>query len=299
MRPIRTPYPTVTLPATEQRELTARRSGRAYRLMIAHPAGPPPSAAGYPVIYLLDGNAAFGTMTEAVRLRSRRPEATGIASAVVVGIGYPTDEPLDLERRTYDLTPPAERHALGPRPDGSIWPETGGANEFLDVIADEMKPIIARDFAIDPDRQTLFGHSLGGLLVLHALFTRPAMFQTYVAASPSIWWNDRAILREEDAFTKAIAAKALQPAIDVLITVGGREQGLTPPEAGGDSREMRAAWKQRNRMVDNARELASRLSTLAGHGLRAALTEFEDEDHVSVIPAAISRAVTVALGARP
>lgn len=46
---------------------------------------------------------------------------------------------------------------------------------------------------IDPDRQSLFGHSFGGLFVLYSLFTRPSAFTTWIAASPSIYWENRTI----------------------------------------------------------------------------------------------------------
>lgn len=85
----------VALPGTERRVLHARATRREYHIMISRPVGNPPSPSGYPVIYMLDANAAFATMAEAVGLRSRRPEVTGVVPSVVVGIGYATDEPLD------------------------------------------------------------------------------------------------------------------------------------------------------------------------------------------------------------
>jgi uncharacterized protein len=286
----------VALPGTERRVLHARSNRHEYLIMIAHPVGAPPSARGYPVLYLPDANAAFATVAETIGLRSRRPEVTGIVPAVVVGIGYATEEPLEPVRRTYDLTPPAAELRLPPRPDGTPWPRSGGADEFLDFIARDLKPAIERDFAIDADRQALFGHSFGGLFALHALFTRPRMFGSYIAASPSIWWNECSVLDEERAFSAAIRHEPQD--LDVLITVGGCEQELVAAEASGADRELRAEWKRRNRMVDNARELAARLAGLTAQGVRATFTQFAGEDHVSVIPAAISRAVGFALGLR-
>jgi predicted alpha/beta superfamily hydrolase len=285
--------PAVALPGTERRTIRARSSGGEYRIMIAHPVGAAPSTAGYPVLYMLDGNAGFATAAEAVFLRSRRPEVTGVAPAVVVGIGYPTDDPLDPVRRAYDYTPPAALLRLPPRPDGTPWPPTGGADQFLDFIVEDLKPSIGRDFPIDGTRQALFGHSFGGLFALHTLFTRPRTFQHYVAASPSIWWNECALLDGERAFA---AVRPHEPHdLDVMITVGAREQELVPVEAAGPDREQRAQWKRQNRMVDNAREMAARLATLAEGSIRVIFHEFEGEDHVSVIPAAISRAIGFAL----
>jgi len=47
---------------------------------------------------------------------------------------------------------------------------------------------------VDAARRTLFGHSLAGLLAIYALLTRPAAFSQFMAASPSIWWNDESLL---------------------------------------------------------------------------------------------------------
>ena len=77
----------------------------------------------------------------------------------------------------------------------------GGADAFLAFIATDVKPLIESELAIDRGRQALFGHSFGGLFVLHVLFTRPESFQSYVAASPSITWGEPAITAAEARFT--------------------------------------------------------------------------------------------------
>ena len=270
------------------------RSGAEFRIFVAHPLPPPPSS-GYPVIYMLDGNAAFGTMTEAVRMQSTRPQATGVTPALVDGIGYPTDLPLDLARRTFDYTPEVDRAALSPRPDGSDWPPTGGAGEFLDFIEHDVKPMIAAAYPVDPQRQSLFGHSFGGLFALYALFHRPHAFQTYIAGSPSIWFGDRAILRAEQEFSRLIETSPSTP--NLMIAVGTLEQTISPAEraTADGSTSRRAAWIEENRMVDNAREMAARLHKLAEYGLRVRYEEFPGENHVSVIPPLVSRALRFAL----
>lgn len=268
------------------------RSGAEFHVFVSRPLLPPP-VDGYPVVYMLDANAAFGTMTEAVRMQSARPEATGVVPAVVVGIGYPTDLPLDLARRTFDYTPEVERAALSARPDGTEWPPTGGAGAFLDFIEDELKPTIAAELPVDPRRQVLFGHSFGGLFALYALFNRPRAFQVYVAGSPSIWFGDRAILAAEQGLADALGQGAED--LRVMIAVGALEQTVSPRERAAPGSAPRAAWIERNRMVDNARELAARLERLAPRGLRLAYEEFPGENHVSVIPALISRALRFAL----
>jgi hypothetical protein len=261
-----------TIPRTGQRVMHSRAENREYRIFVAKPDGDPPSS-GFPVIYLLDANAVFGTMVEAVRVQGRRPDKTGVVPAVIVGIGYQTEEPFSPARH-YDFTMPVPLTELPARPDGGEWPAQGGAESFLRFIEEELKPEIEREFKIDSNRQTIFGHSLGGLFVLHALFTRPFAFQTYVAGSPSIHWNKRLILEEEQQFVSRLEQENIN--VRILIAVGELEKS------------------HQSRMNDNAKELSERLLTLANRGVYVEFHEFEGEGHVSVLPALISRALRFA-----
>ncbi|WP_162668411.1 alpha/beta hydrolase [Gemmata massiliana] len=173
-------------------------------------------------------------------------------------------------------------------PKGAPIGKTGGSNEFLAFIEGELKPLIERKYAIDRKRQTLFGHSFGGLFALHVLFSKPEAFQTYVASSPSIWWNDRSVLAEEKAFAEKFAGKIVSAR--VLVTVGGWEQ-----QAGVKVSKERAEMLRDRRVVDNAKELAARLEKSAVKGLTVAFREFAEEDHGSVVLPAASRGVRFAL----
>jgi len=242
---------------------------------------------------MLDGNAAFGTMTEAVATQSARPEATGVVPSVVVGIGYQTSELLDPVARTFDYTPDVDRAALSTRADGSEWPPTGGASAFLDFIEDELKPAIQHDFQVDRRRQVLFGHSFGGLFALFALFTRPDSFSSYIAASPSIWFGDRAILAAEREFAASLHGRARD--LRLMIGVGGLEQTLSSQELEMPGGSPRVPWIEKNRMVDNAREMAQRLEGLRVDGLQVAYEELPGENHASVVPTLVGRALRFAL----
>jgi len=255
----------------EEHRLQAQSNGREYRILIASPTEPPPSG-GYPVLYALDGDATFLTMAEAVRLQTRKPH--GFDPAVVVGIGYPSGEPFDMSRRCYDFTMPAADGTLPERPDGRTWPEHGGADLFLDFLERELLPFVGERFSVDPGKQTLFGHSLGGLFVLHALFSRPALFARYVAGSPSIWWGDGAILKEFEAFVRRFGDKL--PTARLLFTIGAEELAD---------------------MVEDAEKLFAKLQPLAdeSESFQAGLAKFSEEEHVSVLPAAISRSIRFGL----
>ncbi|MGO4671319.1 alpha/beta hydrolase [Bosea sp. 2YAB26] len=255
-----------TLAQARQLDIVAGH-GEIYRLLIAIPPGPAP-AAGFPVIYLVDGNALFATAVETAQLQGRRQDVTGVDPAIIVGIGYPIDAPFDGARRQGDLLP-----------------DEGGADRFLDFIEESVKPAVAALAAIDPSRQALVGHSFGGLFALHALFTRPEQFRSYVAGSPSIWWNDRAIEVSEASF---VARRRDGPLPRLLITAGGSEQARdarTSPE--------RAQRLHMARMLDNAAEMALRLAS--SHRVAVEHVIFDGENHISVIPAMLARAVSFAI----
>jgi hypothetical protein len=244
----------------------------------------PPPPKGYPVIYLFDGDGYFGSMAEAVRMNGNAPQA------IVVGIGYPHDAAwpktvLDKHQplapayaaapphdaaaglaRMYDLTLPASEETLKAASGGvlTVRPQdVGGIDELLKTIETDIKPRVYALAPVDKSNQTLFGHSLGGLAVVEALFTEPQAFRTFVAASPSIWWGDEAVLKHEAAFDAAITSGQAAPR--VLITVGSEEETLPalPPSMAAQKAVIEAMIKK-DRMVGNACDLAKRLQALHG-----------------------------------
>lgn len=76
---------------------------------------------------------------------------------------------------------------------------TGGADAFLEVIATRIQAAVHTRWRVDASRETLMGHSFGGLFALHAALTRPALFDRAVAVSPSIWFGDGPLAREAAA----------------------------------------------------------------------------------------------------
>ncbi|QTI79328.1 alpha/beta hydrolase [Roseomonas marmotae] len=244
---------------TEVWDFTAR-SGRRYRILLSWPPGEAP-AQGWPVLYALDGNAMFPLLTGACRLL---PDT---AQGVIVAIDFPLDD-AEPERRDFEYTPPA--------PDAPG--RNGGADALLAIMEREVKPAVEAAFRIDRARQALFGHSYGGLFTLHALFTRPAGFSTWLAASPSIWWGEGLLLRESEGF--AAHPPPPGPVPRLLMTFGSLEG------------RMRA--RPGRVMGENVRRMAARLEALRGRFAALSVQEFQDENHGSVRAAAAGRAVPFA-----
>lgn len=275
--------PGVSLPGTSTHDMHAA-DGRIRRIMVGLPEGPAP-AAGFPVVYLLDANACFATMLETMRRGARRPDATGVDAAIIVGIGRPTDALYERAERVDDFTAgPAVRDVEEGKGGLGGGRDADGAGALLDFILATLKPWVEDRYAIDHGRQTLFGHSLAGFFTLEAMTRAPEAFTTYAAISPSIWWNE--------ARLRAGIEHAARIAPRVFIGVGGWEDALPPwqphdPALG----ERRAA----RRMIANARDHADALARAFGPG-RVRYAEFPEEDHASVLNIAIVRALRFASG---
>lgn len=271
----------VELTGSVRHDFVSRINGGDYRIFLYRPDEPAPPA-GFPVLYLLDGGAYFPMLAELARLSGRQPGRSGVSACVVVGLGYPPEmrQAADgLARRFYDLTPPVERDALPPRPGPLGWPEGGGAALFSRVVEEEVKPLVESRVSIDRTRQTLIGHSLGGLFTLRSLFTGAGPFQRYVAGSPSIWFNDRQVLEEAENFLAAAPGRS-RPAL--LMTVGGLERSAGPGQP--------PAEQPSDTMVGLTEALAARLAE-APDRLDSDLALFPDETHLSIVPSMLSRAL--------
>jgi uncharacterized protein len=251
-----------TMPSTHMWDMRSA-GGEIYRIFVSFPAAEAPGE-GYPVLYVLDGNASFAAFAEARRIQ----EFHDVGKAIIVGVGYPTDKTYDT-RRLNDYTPPM----LDPPPAsvrGLAKFKSGGRDKFLDFLTGELRTEIGKRYRINPDRQSLFGHSLGGLFGLYALYTRPQAFYAIVAASPSLEWNEQGVLREEREFAARLTSGRIGKVSRLMVVVGARDTDDDP--------EVGAAF-------------ANRMDRLSGYGLRTRFRRYDEEGHMSV-PA---RAVTEAL----
>ena len=171
----------------------------------------PSSKSGYPVLFMLDGNEVFH---ESVRFHPKE-----LPAAIMVGIGYDEDVCNVVESRSLDYTPPIAgvENLRDPRVTSR---RAGGADLFLDMLREMLLPWVIRSYPVDPMQKIFYGHSYGGLCVLHALFTRPSLFDHWVATSPSIWWHDYFIYSEADHF---LQTKTLEKTVMLLMMVGEKE----------------------------------------------------------------------------
>jgi predicted alpha/beta superfamily hydrolase len=251
----------VRMPGTRELTLSGPQGGE-YRIWISEPVGSVPYTGGYRVLYVLDGNAFFGLFHDTKRLQQ------DFADTIIVSVGYPTDKPHDFVRRAYDFTPPAP----------GAKPPQGGQDALLDFIEKTLKPTIAARYKIDTDQESLFGHSFGGMFALYAMYTRPALFDHYVAASPTLWWANRYLLPSERDFT----ARVKRGEVDVrqtslLLAVGEAEPAQE---------------------VEDVVALERRLQPLSAWGLRTGLHRKPSEDHMSLPSSIVSQVLREVFTAR-
>jgi uncharacterized protein len=154
--------------------------------------------------------------------------------------------------RTRDLTPTK----ASPNPNGKETPTGGGADKFLQFIETELIPQVEKTYRTQPYR-IFAGHSLGGLLAVHAFTAKNDLFNAYIAVSPSLWWDNQLAVQKMEEFLKG--RKELNRTL--FVTLGN--------EGGG----MRAGF-------DKAKEVLGRqqLKDFAWDSLL-----MEDEDHGTVV----------------
>lgn len=242
--------------------LTSADGQRRYRIRIAQPRIAPPST-GYPVIYFLDGNAVLMELNAHLLAQL----AVQKQPPVLVLLSYDNDLRIDSKGRSYDYTP-ASQQKVGKQPNG-------GADAFLKLIETQIKPAVAAQVTVNPQQQTLWGHSYGGLFVLHTLLTQPATFQNYIAVEPSLWWGKGFILQE----AQRVIDRHPPLSAHLQLWIGGAEK----------MREAPPIIRQSQLPADAAQSLAKRLATL--DGLKVDYREWPGLDHGAMLSAAIKPAL--------
>jgi predicted alpha/beta superfamily hydrolase len=147
------------------------------------------SADRYPVLYLHDGQNVFDRATS-VGEEWRVDEAAQalilageMRPIIVVGI-YNTGV-----HRIDEYTPTAAS-------DGG-----GHAADYGRMLVEEVKPFIDETYKTLPSAAStaIGGSSLGGLLTMHLGLRYSTAFSRLAVLSPSVWWDDREIVREVEA----------------------------------------------------------------------------------------------------
>jgi len=166
----------------------------------------------YPVLYLQDGQNLFDPATAYAGHEWRADEtadeliaAREVEPLIMVGI-YNTGE-----HRIEEYTP---------SPD----PKRGGgkADLYGRMLVEEIKPFIDQNYRTlqGPLNTGLGGSSLGGLVTLYLGIKYSDVFGKLAVLSPSVWWDNRAIL-------DLIAELQPKPRLKIWLDMGTCEGGMS------------------------------------------------------------------------
>jgi predicted alpha/beta superfamily hydrolase len=226
----------------------------------------------YPVLYVLDGKFSFTSMSS---IREVLDLGKEIKDIIIVSIDDSCITDADwLASRYNDFTPSSIPQAdtlwtkILSIPEGKL--KSGGAESFLNTLEKELIPYINDHYKTTADRG-LSGHSLGGLFAGYCLLKKPGLFKRYGINSPSFWWNDRELVRNEGYY----ASQHEELSANVFFSVGGFEDPLMLAAFNAFTNSM----KSRNYK-----------------GLSMTVKIFDGETHLSVVPAGGSRTLKVLYG---
>lgn len=263
-------------------DLIDSATGSIRRVFLWQPPGEPPSE-GWPVLYMTDGNAVIGTAIDAMRAQACYPSGTNVGWGLLVAVGYPTDDAYDPFRRSWDLGPPPGQ-SYPPFWEGGKELRTGGGAEMARFLLEQVRPFVAAQTQVNPAHQGLFGHSFGGLFALWLMFTQPAAFSHWIAASPAITWEDSFLLEHQARFDPG--ANRLYVHLSAGEWEGDR---LAPFQEGKEDAAARLADKAKARTIAAAQQMAAELADLPG--VTVEYETYTGENHMSVLPVAVNRAI--------
>lgn len=273
--------PRYAIDDSEVRTVRSAKLGREYRLFVALPESYASSPQRrYPVVYVTDANYAFPL----IRAISRRvgDHGKGYEDFILVGLSYAVgDTPEYSRRRDYTPTTGGDPKAVSDMPGRK--PAFGEAEAYRVFLRDEAIPVVEKNYRADPARRIFAGHSYGALLGAHMLFAEPSMFSAYVLSSPSFWWDGKQMLARAQAFVAS--HKTLDAG--VFLVIGGYE---TVKPGSNDPRYYRT-----RDMVADLRKFEATLKAPHYKGLRIESKVIDDEDHLTVFPGAITRALAWAV----
>jgi predicted alpha/beta superfamily hydrolase len=183
--------------------------GEERTILVRTPVGYEANNVRYPVLYMTDGDAHMGHTAGTIDFLTRNGR---ISDLIVVGVTN-TD-------RTRDLTP---EKSSAKNPAGELQsPTSGGADNFLKFFQTELIPEIEKQYRVQPYR-ILAGHSLGGLFAIHAMISKPGLFQSYIAVSPSLQWENGETLKQAEEYLK----NQKEMNVTLFASIGNEQGGIS------------------------------------------------------------------------
>ena len=224
------------------------------------PTYAPKGDESHPLYLCFDAMWTYGTVVDTVRLLAPTKE---LPKAIVVGVAH--DEPSYknvIQHRAMHFTTTA---ADAPPLTGVRGDQLGGAEQFRQWLEADLIPLLRSQYRIS--EITFVGHSFSALFGVHVLFESSAMFDHYLLASPSVWWDDQVMFDKE------------------------RERYAT-----GGSLHAHVFMSKGDLETDELsfqKEFHDQLASRRYDGLRLHWQLFPNENHLSVVPVSLSHGLRV------
>jgi hypothetical protein len=148
----------------------------------------------YPVLYILDGDAHFHSVTGLIQILGTGVNGTYVVPEMIV-VAIPNTD------RMRDMTPTNTEIGFDGKPQPGFR-TSGGMPAFLRFIESELIPRVESQYRTMPYR-IFVGHSLGGITTLNAIYTMPQTFHAYVAIDPSLSWDQQTMLRRAKEYFRS------------------------------------------------------------------------------------------------
>jgi len=200
-------------------ELTSKYTGETYDIYVSYPKDYKNSGKKYPVLVALDAEVNFGAISY---ISQRLTKDELMPELLVVGVAYQgdTDEDTYYSLRSRDFTPTSDK-TQEERHKNKFKSGTGGAENFVKFLSLELLPYLSSNYPIKNEDRTIYGHSFGGLFGTHLLINHPTLFDNYLLLSPSLWWNQKATLKDLES-NPSISSKQIK----IYIGTGALEDSM-------------------------------------------------------------------------
>ena len=228
---------------------------RAFQVYV--PVDPAPKAA---VIYVLDGQAQFTTVVNALT-------ALGQRQHVVIGVG-------NIWSRDRDYTP--TRVSVSAFVDRAVAIVSGGGETFVAHLQKELIPYVESHYPVGSSR-VLIGHSLGGLLGVSILLNHPGIFDKFVIIDPSMWWDAGRFVNE----SRERLRRPFAPTTLFLAIANSTNRDFDDVDV------VRADTTQRAVLIRPSVLLLDQFRTHLTNGIALDWRYYKDQEHTTVFPPAV------------
>ena len=210
-----------TIDRSEVLDIHSTANGQDYQLYIKLPStyAQNPNKK-YPLVLLNDGPYAFPLVSSVVLRMSEVHHE--FEEPIIVGISFSKGDIFPISR-TRDYTPTNVPPKAGDE-NVEAKKQSGQSAKYVQFLAQEVMPLLLKNYRVNETKKIFVGHSYGGLLGGYILVTQPTLFDYYLIGSPSFGYDKKVIFNMEAEYAKSHKDMPAK----VLMITGGKETDMLP-----------------------------------------------------------------------